>query len=361
VEIQIPSLLRIKPHALYKLGKYLRKSGFNHVAVYYGEGIKDFFGQILEISLDSSEITVSVEDVVHGNAIEDVTVSAFRLPRDTQAIVAVGGGVAVDVAKYAGFLTQLPVVAVPTAISNDGFASPGASLTVGGRRTSCKATIPFGVVIDTTVIQGSPAPFTYSGIGDLISKYSAIADWKLAYHSVGEPVNDFAVMISLQSVTNLVSHPVKEVDDLAFLQLVAGALVMSGVAMEVCGSSRPASGSEHLISHAYDRLADPPSLHGLQVGVATLGTLWLHESPARETVLRVFEETGFTSFMRDHRLEREVFVEAIAAAPGIRPGYHTVLSEPGAVRRLQEHVADDPFWDDYLTATGPTSNPASSG
>jgi glycerol-1-phosphate dehydrogenase [NAD(P)+] len=63
--------------------------------------------------------------------------------------VAVGGGVSVDYAKYAGFLSQLPVIAVPTAISNDGFASPGASLYVEGKRTSCKATIPFGVVIDT--------------------------------------------------------------------------------------------------------------------------------------------------------------------------------------------------------------------
>lgn len=349
MEIQIPSLLRIKPNCLYKVGKYLRKAGFNHVAVFYGEGMKDLVGRTIEISLDSSEIMVAVEEVVHGNAIEDIIASAFRLPRDAEAIVAVGGGVAVDFAKYAGFLTQLPVIAVPTAISNDGFASPGASLTIAGRRTSCKATIPYGVVIDTTVIQNSPARFNYSGIGDLISKYSAIADWKLSYHTTGEPVNDFSVMISLQSVANLVTHPVKRVDDLGFLQLVAGALVMSGVAMEVCGSSRPASGSEHLISHAYERLAPVPSQHGLQVGVATLGTLWLQDNPNRETVLSVFEETGFTAFMADHRLDRAAFLGAIREAQAIRPGYFTVLSRPGAVERLQEYVATDPFWDSYLS------------
>ncbi len=348
MEIQIPSLLRIKPHALYKVGKYLRKSGFNHVAVVYGAGIKDLIGQTIEISLDSSEITVALEEVVHTNAIEDVIASAFRIPRDAQAIVAIGGGVAVDFAKYAGFLTQLPVVAVPTAISNDGFASPGASLTIAGKRTSCKATIPYGVVIDTTVIQASPAQFNYSGIGDLVSKYSAIADWKLSYHTTGEPVNDFSVMISMQSVTNLVNHPVKSVADLDFLQLMAGALVMSGVAMEVCGSSRPASGSEHLVSHAYDRLAERPAQHGLQVGVATLGTLWLQANPHLDVVRRVLDETGFTAFMADHRLDRSTFLAAIAAAPGVRPGYFTVLSTPGAVERLQAYVADDPFWDAYL-------------
>lgn len=348
MEIQIPSLLRMKPHALYKLGKYLRKSGFHRVAVFYGEGIQDLLGQTIDISLDSSEIVVEFSEVVRSHAVEDVVTSAFRIPREAQAIVGVGGGVAVDFAKYAGFLARLPVVAVPTAISNDGFASPGASLTVGGRRASLKATIPFGVVIDTTVVQGSPPQFSYSGIGDLISKYSAIADWKLAYHSVGEPVNDFSVMISLQSVANLVTHPVKSVTDLGFLQLVAGALVMSGVAMEVCGSSRPASGSEHLISHALDRLSEHPAQHGLQVGVATLGTLWLQENPNLETVLSVFEESGFTAYMAEHRLDRATFVKAVAAAPGVRPGYYTVLSRPGAVERLQEYVATDPFWDTYL-------------
>jgi glycerol-1-phosphate dehydrogenase [NAD(P)+] len=234
------------------------------------------------------------------------------------------------------------VVAVPTAISNNGFASPGASLYVDGRRTSCQATIPFGVVIDTTVVRGSPARFNYSGISDLISKYSAIADWKLAYHSIGEAVNDFSVMISLQSVANLVNHPVKAIDDLPFLQLVSGALVMSGVAMEVSGSSRPASGSEHLISHAYDQIASRPSMHGLQVGVASLGTMWLQGNPDRDTVLGVLEDTGFTAFMADNKLDRAQFVEAIRAAP-VKPGYHTVLSQPGAVERLQEYIATDAF------------------
>ena len=348
MDIQIPSLLRIKPHALYKVGKYLRKNGFSRIALFYGEGVKALVGQQAEISLDSSEIYVEVEETVQHNAVDEVVASAFRFPREVGAIVAVGGGVAIDYAKYAGFLTRLPVIAVPTALSNDGFASPGASLYVNGKRTSCKATIPFGVVIDTTVIQGSPPRFTYSGIGDLISKYSAIADWKLAYHSTGEPVNDFSVMISLQSVANLVNHPVKGVNDLGFLQLVGGALVMSGVAMEVSGSSRPASGSEHLISHAYDQVAGRPSMHGLQVGVASLGTMWLQHNPDRDTVLQVFKETGFTEFMGENKLDRGAFCDAIRLAPSIRPGYATVLSQSGAISRLLEFVETDSFWDTYL-------------
>jgi glycerol-1-phosphate dehydrogenase [NAD(P)+] len=348
MDIAIPSLLRIKPNALYKLGKYLRKNGFHQIALFYGEGMAELVGQSVQISLDSSEITVVAQETVHGNDVADIVSTAFGLPREAQAIVAVGGGVAVDVGKYAAFLNRLPVIAVPTAISNDGFASPGASLRVDGRRVSAKSTIPFGVVIDTTVIKGSPVRFTFSGIGDLVSKYSAIADWKLAYHATGEPLNDFSAMISLQSVENLVNHPDKSVDDLAFLQLVCGALVMSGVAMEVAGSSRPASGSEHLISHAYDSIAAPPSLHGLQVGVATLATTWLQGNPAHTTVVRVLQETGFTAFMREHRLDRATFLQAVQLAPTVKPGYHTVLSEPGAVHRLLAHLQTDPSWEDYF-------------
>ena len=348
MDIRIPSLLRIKPNALYKLGKYLRKNGFHRIALYYGEGIADLVGQKVEISLDSSEIQVVTEETVHGNDVAEIVSSAFRLPREAQAIVAVGGGVAVDFGKYAGFLTKRPVIAVPTAISNDGFAAPGASLRVDGRRVSCTSTIPFGVVIDTNMIKSSPRRFTFSGIGDLISKYSAIADWKLAYHATGEAINDFSAMISMQSVENLVNHPVKSADDLEFLQLVCGALVMSGVAMEVAGSSRPASGSEHLISHAYDSIASQPSLHGLQVGVATLATTWLQGNPAHQTVVRVLEETGFTAFMNENRLDRAAFLEAVQLAPTIKPGYHTVLNQPGAVERLQAQLKNDPSWDVYF-------------
>lgn len=346
--IQIPTLLRIKPNTLYKLGKYLRRNDFNRIAVFYGEGIEDMLGQVVAISLDSSEIKIARTESVTTSDIESVITSAFDLPRNIQAIVAVGGGVAIDYAKYAGFLTNKPVIAVPTAISNDGFASPGASLKVAGRRVSCPANIPFGVVLDTAIIAKSPQRFTLSGVGDLVSKYSAVHDWKLSYWETGERVNDFAVLIALQSVDNLVHHPDKSITDTEFLKLVAGALVMSGVAMEVSGSSRPASGSEHLISHAYEKVATRPSMHGLQVGLASIAAMWLQEHPKLETVLDTLAVTGFLRFVRENPLEREAFIEAIALAPSIKDEYFTVLSVKGNVERAQQFVAHNPLWDGLL-------------
>lgn len=348
MEIQIPCLLRIKPNALYKLGKYLRKAGFERVALFYGEGIHSLLGERVSISLDSSEIRVVHEETVSKNTVEQVLKSAWSLPKGTDALVAVGGGMAVDYAKYIAFVTQMPVISVPTAISNDGFASPMASLYVEGKRKSLKARIPYGVILDTDVISRSPERFSYSGIGDLVSKYSAVQDWKLAYHNRGEPVNDFAVMISLQSVENLVNYPAKSINDLDFLRLICGALVMSGVAMEVSGSSRPASGSEHLISHAYDALAKKPDMHGLQVGVATLAVTWLQDHPKRHLIMDVFAQTGFDAWMSTHPLDREDFIRAVEAAPGIKEGYYTVLSDIEKRRTLIRDLETNAFWDRYL-------------
>lgn len=348
MEIQIPGLLRIKPYALNKIGKYLRKAGFLNVALFYGKDIKELLGERVSISLDSAEIRVIYEESIADNKIEEIFRSVVKLPRGTEAILAVGGGLAIDYAKYIAFLAQLPVISIPTAISNDGFASPMASLYVEGKRKSLKAKIPWGVILDTDVISHSPARFSYSGIGDLVSKYSAVSDWKLAYHSVGEPVNDFAVMTSLQSVENLVNYPVKSINDLEFVRLVCGALVMSGVSMEVCGSSRPASGSEHLISHAYDKLAKKPSMHGLQVGVATLAVTWLQEHPKRQLILDVLEETGFNSYMEQNPLDKEDFIRAVMAAPSIKEGYYTILSVPGNQDKLVTELQTNPFWNRYL-------------
>ena len=204
------------------------------------------------------------------------------------------------------------------------------------------------MVLDTAVIAKSPPRFTHSGVGDLLSKYSAVHDWKLAYWETGEQVNDFAVLIALQSVENFVNHPNKSIGDLDFIKLMAGALVMSGVAMEVSGSSRPASGSEHLISHAYEKVADRPSMHGLQVGLASIATMWLQEHPRLENVMSVLAETGFIHFVKENPLERGAFIEAIRLAPTIKDQYFTILTPKGNVDKLVEFVSDSPVWDGLL-------------
>ena len=348
MEILIPTLLRIKPNALHKLGKYCRKEQFTRIALFYGGGLRELFGEQLKITFDSSEIDIVHQDIITSNSIEEIFKTAFSLPGNVQAIVAIGGGKVIDYCKYIAFILQLPIISVPTSISNDGFASPGASLLVHGKRKSQKAKIPFGVVIDTEIIRNSPSFYTYSGIGDLISKYTAIFDWKAAYRVKQEPVNDFAVLISTTAVENMVNYRNKDIADLEFLRLICGCLVMSGVAMEVSGSSRPASGSEHLISHAYDMVAQAPSLHGIQVGVATYAVSWLQNNPEHLTIKKVLEETGFFNYVSQNPLKKDDFIEAIKNSPRIKEDYYTVLSEKDNLEKLIEFVHTDKYFNQFV-------------
>ncbi len=341
MEISIPTLLRIKPNALHKLGKYLRKNGFFNVALFYSEGMASLLGDQISISLDSSEVNIIHQGDISTNDIETIMDTTFNLPSGIQAIVAVGGGKAIDYSKYVAFILQLPVITVPTSISNDGFASPGASLIVNGNRRSLKAKIPYGVVIDTNVIKDAPYQLILSGIGDLVSKYTAIHDWKLSYYNTGEKVNDFAVLISLNSVDNMVRYNNCDIKDLEFLRLICGSLVMSGVGMEVTGSSRPASGSEHLISHAYDRLTESPSLHGIQVGVATYAIGSIQKNPNHFIVTDLLEKCGFFKYVSENPLNKETFIEAVKQATSIKPGYYTILSQEGKINELLKFIDTD--------------------
>ena len=95
------------------------------------------------------------------------------------------------------------------------------------------------------------------------------------------------------------------------------------------------------------RVARPWQI-GEQVGVATIATTWLQNNPAHHTVIQVLAETGFSAFLAEHPLDRATFTEAVRLATTIKPGYHTVLSEPGAVARLQEYISEDSIWDGFL-------------
>ena len=115
-------------------------------------------------------------------------------------VVGVGGGKVLDFAKYTSYLLRLPYISVPTSMSNDGFCSPTSSLTAGGARKTVKSAIPYGVVIDLDVIAGCPKSFLYSGVGDMIAKVSALWDWKAAFNRGYERFNDFASMMSYNSL-----------------------------------------------------------------------------------------------------------------------------------------------------------------
>ena len=131
-QIRVPSLVRIKPGALQRLGIYLKREAFTDVLVLASPLPAPVSSAAREAMIGEGIRPQWLE--VDGNRFEDVVAIFEKLPKKVSAVVGIGGGKALDSAKYLAFLARLPFLAVPTSLSNDGFCSPQASLTLSGRR-----------------------------------------------------------------------------------------------------------------------------------------------------------------------------------------------------------------------------------
>ena len=116
--------------------------------------------------------------------------------------------------------------------------------------------------------------------------------------------------------------------------------MLNGIAMEVCGSSRPASGSEHLISHALDRISARPRLHGLQVGVAAYIVSRL-QGGQTDTIRNLFERSGFWNAVRSEPFNRSEWLEAARQAPTAKKDFYTVLSSRDCVDEIRIILEND--------------------
>lgn len=207
-QISIPTLVRVKDGALDRIGIYLHRDGRRRVAVLVSQGLQASLPERVANSLKSQGVEAAAWIEVADNDLESSARLFADLPGNVSAIVGMGGGKALDVAKYVGFLSRLPYYAVPTSLSNDVFCSPQSSLTIRGKRRSLPATLPFGVIVDTAVCLAAPRILTLSGIGDLVAKFTAVRDWKLAFHQTSERVDDFAALLSDGSIHAFQNHPV---------------------------------------------------------------------------------------------------------------------------------------------------------
>lgn len=337
--IKIPSLVRIKPGALDRLGIYLQRHPIERVLLLYSEGLPDAILRRCKRSIETDGPKIAGLVAVDANACEDVQTTATQMDPSIDGVVGLGGGKALDVAKHVAHLAERPMYTVPTSLSNDGFCSPQASLTQDGRRVSLRSSLPDGVVVDIEICLQAPKVLWHSGVGDLISKLTAVRDWKLAFHHDGTEVDDFAALMSDASVFQFMGRPSF---DLEGMRLLATALMLNGVAMSVCGNSRPASGSEHLISHALDSLSARPRLHGLQVGVATYLVSQLHDTES-EMIATLFQATGFWDCVAADPFDRAEWLRAIEIAPSMKSNFHTILSVPGQQEALLTRLIADPL------------------
>ena len=306
------------------MGNLIKKAMFQKVLICFGEGIEELFGDSICYSLKEANIEISKIETIADINFEEISTKAFEIPNDVEALIGVGGGKAIDAVKYMSFLKKLPFISIPTSTSNDGFSSQGASLIVNGRRMSLPAKTPYGIIIDIDVIRSAPEKFIFSGIGDLVSNITALYDWKFEEENGKVIIDDFATMISKKAVNSFVRTEFKSIKDDLFLKELVDSLTLNGISMEIAGNSSPASGSEHLISHALDKFLEVPQLHGIQVGIATYIMSKVQEH-RYERITKILKDTGFFEYVKTLNMRKEDFKKAIDMAPSIKPSRYTYI------------------------------------
>ncbi|MGW1050581.1 iron-containing alcohol dehydrogenase family protein [Streptomyces sp. NPDC001118] len=323
--IPSPVVVDIRPGALDDLAAVLAderiaQSGRLAVAVSNGSGAK------LRERIAPSMPGASWYEVGGGTLDDAIRLAGEMKSGHYDAVVGLGGGKIIDCAKFAAARVGLPLVAVPTNLAHDGLCSPVATLDNDAGRGSYGVPNPIAVVIDLDVIREAPARFVRAGIGDAISNINAVADWELSNRVNGEKIDGLAAAMARQAGEAVLRHP-GGIGDNDFLQVLAEALVLSGISMSISGDSRPSSGSCHEINHAFDLLFPKrAAAHGEQCGLGAAFAMYLrgaHEEAAHTAeVLRrhglpvLPEEIGFTV---------DEFVRAVEFAPETRPGRYTIL------------------------------------
>jgi glycerol-1-phosphate dehydrogenase [NAD(P)+] len=241
-------------------------------------------------------------------------------------LIGVGGGKVIDVAKASASGLAIPFLSVPTCLSNDGICSPVSVINYRNKVKSIGVTMPMGIVIDLDIITRSPLVHIRSGTGDLVSNMSACNDWLLAHERNGEKIDLYSEIIAKAAAVSILNCKMRDARDPEFLRMLAEGLILSGISMAVAGSSRPASGAEHLISHAIDEALDVDSRHGEQVGVATIfvETMRGHTQMAKN-IRELLKRSGAPTTPSDIGINKEEFLNAVRIAPSTRKGRYTIL------------------------------------
>lgn len=322
--VPFPVIFQVNEHIIGQVPQFLQQHNFTFKKVLIVSGVV----QSYRYAIGLLEVMDAKNYIVNDN--ENTTVEELReycLVNNIDLMVGVGGGTVMDVVKRVGFLADIEILLVPTVIANDGIASPIAVIKdAAGKTVSCPGKLPFGVVVDLAIIQKAPLRYLQAAAGDILSNISATNDWVLSAHMTGEKINDLAYMLARSAAFGLVHHETKEIQNRNFLKQVVYCQINSGLAMALSGTSRPCSGSEHLISHAIDyHQLSRDSLHGFQVGSISIFCLYLQKKLDTKCISYAQELKIPLAF---HQLNSNIAnqLETIyETALQMRPGRYTIL------------------------------------
>jgi glycerol-1-phosphate dehydrogenase [NAD(P)+] len=217
--------------------------------------------------------------------------------------IACGSGTIHDITRVIAHKYNKPFISYPTAASVDGFVSDIAPVTTkNGMKITLPAVAPVALFADISVIAIAPKRLTASGAGDILGKYIALADWRIANLLTGEYICGDIIKYEYEAVNKVKDSLLELAGDAQtpvgvadtplppstsltppsereakgayekFCADLLEALVISGLCMQYIGNSRPASGAEHHIAHFFEMgiILDSDYLHGENVGIGSV-------------------------------------------------------------------------------------------
>lgn len=325
--IEAPLFIKIEPNCLQHIREILAEQhlNFERPLVIASQRVLELGGKLALQDFHEEAIFIPQD-----NSLAEAQKIIASL-KNNDVIISIGGGKVLDLGKYVATKTKLNYISIPSTPSNDGIASPIAVLKNNrGETESIGVNMPMGILVDLNLLKSAPEENIKAGVGDLISNYSAIADWQLAHQDKKEKIDDFAVSLASSAADLIFSqyniNKKINIKDAKFLRTLVNGLILSGVAMNIAGSSRPCSGAEHEISHAIDKLYPGTSPHGIQVAFGTMLAEKLrgHDVEHWENFYR---DIGLPINYQELNLTAEQMIAVLKFAPQTRPDRYTILEK----------------------------------
>ena len=250
-------LVEISQGAFTKVPEYLRSKGATSVYVVADQNTYKAAGAALEGILTEAGIGEDTYVIpATGDVVPDektIMGVILGMKKDYDLIIAVGSGTINDICKYISFRLNMDYMVCATAPSMDGFASIGSALMLNNLKTTVDCHVPKAIFADVDVLKEAPMDMITAGLGDILGKYTCLCDWKLSSIINGEYYCD-AIVKMVQGYIKKVVETADQVKTRSpeAIAAITEALIGTGIAMSFVGNSRPASGSEHHISHYWE-------------------------------------------------------------------------------------------------------------
>lgn len=337
--MELPRKILIGENNISDIGNFLvGLSNPKKVSLVSGDKVRKITDRKISSSLSDSKIKY----VWHRSTSNDAEAAKKTLDEirkdKSDLIIGIGGGRSVDIAKMTAFTLKKSFVSIPTSASHDGIASPFVSIR-GDKPYSIIATAPLGVFVDIAILKKAPRRLLASGCGDLMAKVTAVRDWELARDNTGEYFGTYAANLASMSAKIVIDNS-KDFRKNPDVRMIVEALISSGVAACIAGSSRPCSGAEHLFSHAVDHLKPGVGLHGEKCGIGAILIAKLQGQDWKK-IIQMLKNVGAPTKAKEIGLESDILAKALTIAQSLRPERYTILSRTKMTEQKAIDLAKD--------------------